>query len=224
MIEDAVRYPMNSDEAAKNILIGGILTLIGVLILPIFVVSGYYVRVLRTTTQGDERPPSFGDWGDLLVEGLKATVIGIIYMIIPAVVFFVTVGGSMMAMMGGGRAGGALGAGMGAIGFLVSALLFLVFWYLLPAALTSFSKSGKIGSAFDVGTIKSVVSTGDYAMAWVFGLVMMLVGGFITGILGIIPLLGQIIGVFVTFYFAVVANRLYAQGYVDALEGTETRI
>ncbi|MDY6774680.1 MAG: DUF4013 domain-containing protein, partial [Halobacteria archaeon] len=100
----------------------------------------------------------------------------------------------------------------------------LVFWYILPAALTNFSKSGKIGDAFDVDTIKAVVSTGEYAMAWVFGLVMALVGGFISGILGIIPILGQIAGVFVVFYFAVVANRLYAQGYIDALEGTGTRI
>ncbi|MDY6776363.1 MAG: DUF4013 domain-containing protein [Halobacteria archaeon] len=105
------------------------MSILGFLILPIFVVTGYYVRVLRTTVEGDERPPSFDDWGDLLVEGLKATVIGIIYMIIPALVFFVKVGGSMMAMMAGRRTAGVLGAGMGVLGFLVSAVLFLVFGF-----------------------------------------------------------------------------------------------
>jgi len=41
------------------------------------------MRVIRQTADGDDEPPVFEAWSDLLVEGLKAFVVTFVYSLLP---------------------------------------------------------------------------------------------------------------------------------------------
>jgi hypothetical protein len=155
-IEDTITYPMESDEWLKIVLIGGVLTVFGFLIVPMLPVYGYIVRTLRHRLDGRPEPPSFGEWSSLFVDGLQAWVIGIIYLIIPLVVGAVTVGGSIAAMATGSRAGSAAGVAGLIGGFLVTFVLALVFGYFAVVGVVNFAREDHFGAAFDLDTIRAV--------------------------------------------------------------------
>ena len=52
MIQDALNYLRADDDWTRTVLIGGILSLLGVLVVPTLLVFGYLVRVLRGTMHG----------------------------------------------------------------------------------------------------------------------------------------------------------------------------
>lgn len=213
MIEGAFTYPTDRDDWIKNLLIGGVLTFLGFLLIPLFVVYGYMVRSIRDSIEGEPEPPAFDDWGTLLVEGLQAWLIGLVYMLVPLIVAMVTVGGSIAAMATGSRAG--TGVGMAGLfgGLALSAVLALVFGYVAVAAIVNFAHEGRFGAGFDVGRLREIALDADYAIAWVVSIV----GFIVAGVVGSIPVIGFVLGPFVAFYAAVVAARLWAGGYVDAL-------
>ena len=78
-ISDSLRYPLNS---WIKILILGI-----ILIIPIvnFIVIGYYLRIIKASIAGIDEAPDFDDIGELFVDGIKITVVSIIYMLAPII-------------------------------------------------------------------------------------------------------------------------------------------
>lgn len=217
MIEDAFTYPTENENWVQTVVIGGILTVLGVLIVPMFAVQGYVLRVIRATIAGESEPPVFEDWGDLFVEGFQAWLIGIIYMLVPIIVAFLTVGGAVLAMASGSESGAAIGiAGMFG-GIAISGILALLFGYFAVAAIVVFAQERQFGAAFDFAQIRTLAFNTDYAFAWLVS-----IGGFIAAaIVSGIPIVGYILGPFASFYAFTVAGRLWAGGYLDAV-GTET--
>jgi hypothetical protein len=215
-LERVVTYPTNSDDWIKTVLIGGVLTLLSVLIVPAFFVYGYVVRVLRAGIDDAEEPPVFDDWGTLLKEGVIAFVIVIVYQLIPLLVFAVTVGGSLAAIGTGSDAG----AGAGIVGLLGGLALFtvlaLVFGYVTLIGLANYAHVGTFGSAFDVDVIRSVATDGAYAIPWLYGVGILIAAAVVAGLLNIVPVLGAIVGVFVTFYGQVAAAWVWGRGFGDA--------
>lgn len=215
-IEQVVTYPTNSDDWIKTVLIGGALTLFSFLIIPAFLVYGYVLRVLRAGIDGTEEPPVFDDWGTLLKEGVVAFVIVLIYQLIPLIVFFLTVGGSIAAIGTGSEAG----AGIGIVGLLgglaLSTLLALVFGYVTLIGLANYAHEGTFGSAFDLDMIRSVATDSAYAIPWLYGVGVLIAAAVVASLLGIVPILGAIVGVFVTFYGQVAAAWVWGMGFGDA--------
>lgn len=85
MIDEAIGYLRSSENATRTALLGGVLTLFAFLIVPLFAVAGYLVRVLDGTASGDDEPPVFEDWGELIIEGARASAIAFVYTMIPAI-------------------------------------------------------------------------------------------------------------------------------------------
>ena len=219
-IEDAVTYPMESGDWLKTILIGGILTVFGFLLVPMLPVYGYIVRTLQHRLDGQPEPPAFEEWGSLFVDGLQAWIIGIIYLIIPLVVAGVTVGGSITAMATGSRAGSAAGVAGLVGGLLVTFVLMLVFGYFAVVAVVNFAREDRFGAAFDVDTIRAVALDRDYAIPWGVSVLVFIVAGIVGSVLNIIPFPGFVVGSFVFFYTQIVAAFLWADGFTAAL-GTQ---
>ncbi|MBV1767205.1 MAG: DUF4013 domain-containing protein, partial [Methanobacterium sp.] len=92
---DAIQYP-SSDW--KKVIILGIITILSILIVPIFLVMGYVFRALKASIAGSEELPEFDEWGDMLVDGLKVFLVGFVYFLIPAIILFIGIGGSIFAM------------------------------------------------------------------------------------------------------------------------------
>jgi hypothetical protein len=212
-IESLLTYPTESDDWIVTILIGTVLTLVSFLLIPIFLLYGYLVRVLRAGMDDAPEPPVFDDWGALFIEGLVATVIIFVYQLIPLIVFAVTVGGSVAAMATGTRTGAGLGMAGLFGGFLLSSVLALVFGYVGLIGVANYAREGDFGAGFDVGVITDVATSSDYAIPWAVGVVIFLVAGVVGGI----PILGQA----VLFYASIVAMKLVGRGFAAA-RGADT--
>lgn len=222
---DAIEYPASDDDWIKTVVIGGVLTFLWFLLLvPALIVSGYLVKVMKSTVEGDAEPPEFDDWGTLLVDGIQVFVIGIIYMIIPIIVWLVTVGGSIVSMMSGTEEGAIAGLGGILFGLLLYFVLSIVFGYFLAVGVVNFAYEGNFGAAFSVDALRNVGLNGNFAIAWVGAFVVNFIAAVLLSILNIIPILGFILGIiigpFLSFYVGVVAARLLGGGFQDAMAGT----
>jgi hypothetical protein len=213
MFSDALYYPTRGEQSLLTILIGGVLGLLSFLILPLFLVFGFYLRVLERTIEGVEEPPTFDDWGTLAVRGLVAALVTLAYYAIPLLVFLVLGGVGLLT----GSRGGA-GAGL-VVGGLLSVLLGVAITYVYPAALSNYARTGSASDAFAFGEIKAVVTSGGYLGAWVIGFVIFFGGFLVVGILSLIPILGTLVGLFVNFYIAMAAYRVFGTAYRRAYSG-----
>jgi hypothetical protein len=218
---EALRYPTNDEDWIVTVLIGGVLTLLSVFVVPAFLLYGYLLRVLRGGMDDDGVPPVFDDWGTLLREGVVAVVVLLVYQLVPLVIAAVTVGGSALAIASGSEAG----AGVGIVGLLgglaVSGLLALAFGYVALIGLANYARVGRFGAAFDFGTIRTVGLDADYAVAWLFGVGVLIAASVVTGVLSFVPIAGSIAGVFVGFYGQVVAGWLWGRGFGSATDGAD---
>lgn len=215
-IGDVITYPMESDDWLVTTLIGGVLLFLSVLIIPLLVVYGYLIDVIRGSLAGASEPSAFGDWGALLVDGLQAWIIGLIYMLVPLLVGGLTVGGSIAAMATGTEGGAAAGFGGFFLGILITSLVALLFGYLSVVALVNFAREGEFGAAFDVSVLKQVALTKEFAVPWLVSIVLFFVASFVN----VIPFIGWLLAPFVGFYAAIVAADLWADGFDAALSGT----
>ncbi|MFO8114408.1 MAG: DUF4013 domain-containing protein, partial [Halorubrum sp.] len=121
MISASLDYLRDGDDAIVTVLVGGLLLLASPLVVPSILVLGYVSRVLRRTADGDDTPPAFEAWGDLLVEGAKAFAVTLVYSLLPLLVF------ATAALLGVGAAlVGADGSTGGLLGGLVGGALALL--------------------------------------------------------------------------------------------------
>lgn len=215
MLGEALAFPLNGDDRLKTHVIGAACLAFGFLILPAILLQGYLVRVLRAAAEGSDTPPSFDEWGDMLVDGLKLIAVGIGYFLVPFVLYFVAVffvvGGGLLT----GARGGAVGAGLGVVGgllLLATFLLFLVAGFFLPAGMTNFARTDDVGAAFDVGTVTSGALTSEYLVAWVIAIVVGFLLNFVGSMLAVI-----LVGFLVLFYGQVVTYYLFGRGFVRGL-------
>ncbi|MEF8780877.1 MAG: DUF4013 domain-containing protein [Haloferacaceae archaeon] len=210
MFGEAISYPRSNDDWLPTIAIGGILLILQFLIVPVIVVQGYYVRVLRGVSRGESEAPSFTDWGDLLVDGLRLLVVGLGYGLligIPAVVLSAIAGGGAAAI--GGEGGGAIAVLVSLVVFVFS----LVVSYVIPAAMANFATEDSIAAAFDFGTLREIVTTAEYARGILFGVLVAIVGGLVGALLSVV-----LIGIFVLFYVQIGVYYCFARGYADGRE------
>lgn len=219
-IEEILRYPTRRDDWVVTVLIGGALTLFGFLIIPAIIVTGYVLAVIRRRVDGDEGPPAWGGWVDLFVDGLKAWVVGIVYAIVPMLIGAAVFASAIAAMATGsatGMAAGAVGFGFGSIVWLAVAL---AFFYPFPASLANLATTGRLGAAFDLDTIRPVVSTRAYAVPWLLGLAVLVVAGVVGGAVNAVPIVGWILGAVFLFYVDVVLGAVWGVGFADGLEAS----
>ncbi|MFW6448175.1 MAG: DUF4013 domain-containing protein [Halobacteriota archaeon] len=214
-IGEAVRYPTNRDSWLTTIIIGGLLWIFSFLLIPIFLVYGIAIRAMERSMAGDETPPQFEDWGDLLVDGIQAWLIGLIYTIIPLILLWFVLGATLFgAALGGDESVGAAIAGA-FFGFVVVSLIALVFGYIASAAVVNFAREKRFGAGFDFDVIRQVVTSSEYLIAFIVVVALF----FVVGIVTAVSLIGWIIAPFLTFYLSLVAARILSGGFQDALAG-----
>ena len=223
MLEDGFSYPIRGDWIGR-IVIGGILGLLSVLVIPAFLIVGYLVRVLEQTIGGDEVPPEFTDWGDLLKDGVIGTIIILAYTVIPVVVYAVVVG---VVSGTGGAVGGDVGALVGVVGLLLALtfipVLFIVY-YAVPAALSAYAARGELGAAFDPDLLKPALFSTEYLVAVLMPIVVAVLIWIATALLAV-TVVGLLLVPFVQFYGQVAVFRMFGSAFTtvnDRVEG-ETR-
>jgi len=228
VFREALGYPLRGDDGLTAVLLGGgvlfaagLFLPFGILFLPLFGVSfalwlslqGYYVRVLRWSAAGRSDPPGIDDIGGMLGDGLGAVLVTIGYAL-PALVLLGVAGTTGLLAAAGGSAGveSAL-RGVTGIAVLFVLLYLLALAYVLPAAITLFAYHDSVGAAFRVRTVLDGAFSEDYAVGWVFALLLR-VAGYPAALLSSALLVGP----FVWVYVAIAARNLHGRSFGDALD------
>ncbi len=183
-----LRSPFAVPDGQNRFLLGSALWFCGAFIpiLPGLAVNGYLVRVMRNAIRGEAAHlPPWEDWSGLLLDGLKATVIGLAYLLPGLLVitggfaayFFMSP--LSMIYLGMTRSRGddsamllvslLLGMALLFLGMAVGSLLTMLGTVPLPVALARFVDSGRLSDAFSVRVIWRLIR-GDawsYLTVWV---------------------------------------------------------
>lgn len=176
MFGEALSYPRR-DDSFRTVLIGGLLTFFWwVFFVPLFVVYGYGVHVLRSSALGEAEAPPFDDWDDLLVDGLKAFAISLAYGFVPFLIVFVALSGTIFGDQGV-NGGEAAIANLPLLSALVGVVFVFIVAYTLPVALTNFALEDRLGAAFEFRKIIGAATTGDYIKAILYSILIGIVGG-----------------------------------------------
>jgi hypothetical protein len=210
-------FVFEDDQWITKILVAAAILVLGVLfswvlliplILALALLTGYGVEVMRMVLHGEvDRLPEWDNWGELIVDGLKVIVIGIVYAL-PIIIVSICLGLPI----------GALGENAQSLSSLFSVLLscLSLLWAIvvslaLPAAIAFWLKADDLSAAFRFGEVIAFVR--DNLSTYVITFLMSWVANFV-GNLGV-WLCG--IGWLVTFPYAiVVTGHLYGQAFVEA--------
>lgn len=218
-LREAVTYPTNEDEWLSTMGIGTVLELLTFLVIPQLILQGYYVRVMRQTLDGNDEPPTFTKWSELLKDGILATIIILLYQLVPIVAFVVILVPSLLAMLQGDQG---LVAGLMAIlgGILFTGLLVAVFGYAAAAGLVAFAHKDSLKAAFSPGLLP-VLASWEYLLAHL-GVVTVTLGAILVklviGVIPVVNLLLVVVAPFLIEYIWVVWARLWATAYADVLD------
>ena len=220
MLREALVFPRSDDDWLETVLIGGVLSLLGVLLVPAIFVNGYLLRVMGAAVRVEENAPRFEDWGDLFVDGLLVWVVELVYVGLPTV-FLVFVVGSFTLVTSVSSSAGAgptpwttAGAGLvvAVVLLAVVGILLLLAAFLLPAALANFARTGDVGAAFHLRTVAGAAFTGEYVIAVLLAIGVSVVLGLVGSVLSV-----MVVGFFVLFYLQVVVYHLFGQGFAAGL-------
>ncbi|HMO58508.1 MAG TPA: DUF4013 domain-containing protein [Roseiflexaceae bacterium] len=189
-ISKAFRYVFEDENWVARVLIGTLLSLIP--LVGIFMIFGYMLKIAENVAQGMERPlPEWNDFGDLLVRGLYALVISLVYSLPLLVIVFgmicamgVIVGGAANTM---GEEAGGLVAAVGILLYVLFIGLMIVGSVLISivvyAAMARYVATKDFGSALRIGEVLGMVR--QRPMPWVMVLVVSILAGLVAS-LGII--------------------------------------
>ena len=141
-------------------------------------------------------------------------VIALIYMIVPLIIFGAIAGfGTLSYAMGDITNPYAI---MMAIlpALFIGGLLMLIIGFILPMAIAMYAKSDNFGDAFKFSEILNRIKSifGDYLVSYVIIVIL----GFILGLIVLIPVIGWIIGFFGTFYLGVIAFNMFGELYLKS--------
>lgn len=213
MLEDGLSYPLRGDWIGR-VAIGGILGFLSILVIPAFAISGYTLDVIRRTVAGEDEPPEWDDWGELIVDGIKVAIVGFVYSIVPTVVILGL--GFVLLGIGGaaGDAGGGILAGVGILTFLLLIPVMFVVYYLVPAALANMAIKGNLGAAFDVQVMREVVLTSEYFLAVLMPIVVGILLNVVASILAF-TVVGLVLVPFVSFYGQVAVFRMFGTAFAN---------
>ncbi len=194
--------------------------LLGWLVIPAVVagaiLGGYQVEIIRRVIRGDlDGLPEWDNWGEMIADGLKVIVIGIVYAL-PAIIVGICLGvpAGILSDDAPGFSS-ALSVFSSCLGILWGIVVSIV----LPAAIAFFVANNDLGAAFRFGEVLAFVrdNLSTYLVTFVMSWVASIIGGLGALLCGI--------GLLATVpYSYMVIGHLYGQAYVEASGRTATPI
>ena len=203
-------YILDEEDWVLKILLAAVIIFIP--IIGGFAVAGWGIEITRRVIQKEEELlPDWGDFINYLIKGLVAVLIGFVYML-PIILFQVCANGVLAFGLESGDDALATFSGIvmtcfGCFTFIYAILVS----FLIYAAMGRYADTGEIGSAFQFGEVFAIVKAAPAAY------LLVLVGGFLAGLLAFFGVLACVIGVFFTAAYANAVNaHLMGQAYAEA--------
>lgn len=211
--EEALTY---GTKNLGSVFIGGILLVVSFLLIPLFLVQGYLVRIAENTMKKDENMPNWENFGDMLVKGLFVFIIGVAYFIIPVIVFLLLGGISLISLLTMNPAGIMAAIGGLLFAFLIAGILFIILGFMYIFGILRYVETGNLASAFGFGDIISRISKkfGEFIVAYIIMLGICIITAIALGLLSAI-LIGIVLFPFAVFYIMIVFYRLFAKIYSE---------
>jgi len=220
-IGKAITFIFEDPEWLKKVAIGTGLMLVGLIfsvlligLIPLIVVTGYTVLLVRNVMDGVEHPlPEWEDWGDLFVRGLKLFLILLIWAI-PLI--FISLGSSLPpALMGDDPDLQGLATAIAVCCGCLTVILSIAYALIEPVITFRFARTNEFASGFEFGKIFRLL--GDNIINIIIAVIVSAVVGFILMILGgIVGTILLVIGLIVTipaagFLATLVEAHLFGQ-------------
>jgi len=220
---DYIRYLNESFDYTREALWGRwvrwLLLLISTIIFPL--IYGYSVRVIS----GTKPAPEPEDWIGLFIDGIKVIIISLVYTIpiyvlaaVSLLAYFIPVS-STTTPAGTGSAPG-LGPELGLVVVLALLVLFIVAiivcGILATFGVARFSRTGKMGDAFRIGTLRDHIGRVGWLDVFIALVVLTVVVTVAEFILMFIPVIGWFLLFVLSPAFIIFASRYIALVYESA--------
>lgn len=211
--EEALTY---GTKNLGSVFIGGILMVVSFLLIPLFLVQGYLLRIAENTMKKDDSMPNWENFGDMMVKGLIVFLIGLAYFIIPVIVFFILGGISLISLMTKNPAGIISAIGGLLFALLIAGILFLILGFMYIFGILRYVETGNLASAFGFGEILNRISKkfGEFIVAYIIMLGICIITLVFLGLMSAI-LIGIVLFPFAIFYIMIVFYRLFAKIYSE---------
>ncbi len=203
-IGKAFTFIFEDPDWLKKVAIGTGLTLVGIIfsivligLIPLIIVTGYTVVLIKNVMDGVEQPlPEWDDWGDLFMRGLKLFVILLIWAI-PLII--VSVGFSVpAAVLSENPDIQGLWIAISVFCSCLTFVLGIALALIEPVITFGFARTGEFASGFEFGKIFRLL--GDNIANIIIAVIIAAVAGFVLVILGgIVGTILLVVGLFVTF-------------------------
>lgn len=194
-----------------------ILLVISYIIFPLLL--GYGVRIYR----GEEPAPELEEWGRMFVDGILLLIIGLIYAIPVILIMAIFGGAAFSAILAGGDQvqPGLIAASIGslAIGIILAIIVGIIISLVATIGVMRFARKESFGGAFQFGAILEHIGRigwlnyiGALIILWLVGIVYAIV----ISIVGLIPVIGWLIGLFIAPAWSIFQFRYMALIYESA--------
>lgn len=151
---DSFKYSLSDP---KKIFILGIITILSSLIIPGFLLLGYFLRIIKSSIAGSSEPPQFDDWVGMFTDGLKVFVVLLIYSLIPTVLILLGIWAALLPMLSVPGSGSLLNpsVSVGLVGgvALIGIGLEILVSFIIAIALGNMAYYNELGAAFRLGEI-----------------------------------------------------------------------
>lgn len=175
-------WVMKDPDWVTKVLVGAACALGAVVLVPMFALTGYKLRIAR---QQLDRPgatplPGWEDFGELIVDGLKLTLSLLLLMMVIVTLFLVVIGAAIGIDVAISGQPGPITVMVGMFGYL--AFIFGVsmgMYVVMPAIEIEYLETGSVASALHLGALWRHITTrpADYFMLVVVNFLCMMLGG-----------------------------------------------
>ncbi len=219
-VNKAIRFIMEDKQWISKLIIGVLMSVLSFLILPVFILQGYVIKIVRHVMNGNwDSLPEWDDWGKLLKDGFFVAVAQFVYTL-PFILLMIIGGvatGGMANLMGSDDLAAITATGGGLLLLCLVVLFAVALLFLTPAILIQYAIKDDFGACFRFGEVFDIIRnhTSDILIAFLVTLVAAVVVSLVIGVLSLIPCLGWIaaflIGLAVGPYISFVSGHLYGQ-------------
>ncbi|MCP4420739.1 MAG: DUF4013 domain-containing protein [Chloroflexi bacterium] len=223
-VAKAFTYITEDDRWMGKLGIGALISFFSFLILPAFLLSGYLVGITRNVMNNEKLPlPEWEDMGTLFKDGISISLALIVYTLpfwlLACIAFATTIGfaglGEATQVSEDALAAGIL-ATYGLVGCL--GLVFVLALFLIsPAIVIQYVREDDLAACFRFGAVFAIArdNIGDILIAGLASFAASFVISILLGALNIIPCLGWIASILLSFaigpYLTAVIGHLYGQ-------------
>ncbi|MDD3984593.1 MAG: DUF4013 domain-containing protein [Methanobacterium sp.] len=217
IVSDSIKYPSSS---WVKVFMLGIIIITSFLVLPMFLIYGYILRIIKATIAGIDELPDFDGIGEMFIDGIKMFLVAIIYAIPVGII------GLLVGLLTGDTAhtGISLNPAMlfaFILGYIVYIIIAMVIGLIEVIAIANMAYyDGDLGAAFRFNEILDHIARIGWEKYIATYIVIAIIGmiGFVIGALTLIILIGILL---IIPYLTIFGSRAIALLFKEAIETTK---